>query len=220
MELALLFVLLPGIIAYGISRALCGLKHVPITNIMVSLALQSAIVFFLYSLLAQIAWLNIPDPIHIAAIFSNLKSLLKPEEATAFINSNGTLIFRGLSYAFATACAVGLAAALENDKRFLRQIGRHFGTFQSTESDTEWADLIEISAASCWMQFRTKDGRTLSGPIAAVSWEFKDGGVGLQNVHILDEQSQKFEPIAQYLYVPTAEIDGPIFLTKPILKGE
>ncbi len=215
MEIALLFVLLPGILAYGINQSLCGSKHSPISEIIVSLALQSTCVVILYTFVAFIPCLEVPNIIHLSTVFFDFKNQTNANELKELVATEGPVLMRAFIFTIFAAIIVGLLSAIEKDLRLLRRFGKYFHLFQSTDMDSAWKDLVEMASPSCWAQFQTKDERHLSGPVAVISREYKDGGIGLKNVHLLNPETAAFQKIADYLFISSSEINGPVFFTEP-----
>lgn len=215
MELTLLFVLLPGILAYGISQSLCGSKHSPISDIVVSLALQSSCVAILYTFVSFISFLEVPNILQLSTVFFAFKSQTNAHDLGDLVVREGPMLMRAFTFIFIAAIVIGFLSAIEKDLRLLRRLGKYFHLFQSTDMDSAWKDLVEMASSSCWAQFRTKDDRHITGPVAVISRDHKDGGIGLKNVHVLDPENGVFQRIADYLFVSTNEIDGPVFFTIP-----
>lgn len=214
MELTLLFVLLPGLLSYGVGQSLRGFKHLPISDIIVSLSLQSTVVFVVYTFMISIVptWkgLNI---IHFAAVFVDIKNQTAPI-AKDLIVTEGDNLAQALMIIFIIAIFVGFFIAVANEKRWLRSIGKCFHLFQSNETDHPWKDLVETASASCWAQIRTKDGRHLTGCVAAISNDYKNG-LGLKNIYLQNSETQSFEFCAKYVFMSADDIDGAIFFTEP-----
>jgi hypothetical protein len=216
MEITLLFILLPGLLAYGITQSLCGSKQSPISDILVSLALQSTCVFLIYSFLASFSFVPAPSVLKLAGIFYDLYNHPNTKEFKAIISSDGSYIMDAIVLIFFIALVVGFLTAFEKERRFLRRIGKRFHLFQSNDMDSAWKDLAEMSSAQCWAQVFTRDNRHLTGSVAVTSVDYKDGGIGLRNVHELDIQTNTFIRVADYTFVSSAQIKGPIFFTEPI----
>ncbi|MBX9768033.1 MAG: hypothetical protein K2X47_12240 [Bdellovibrionales bacterium] len=215
MEIALLLLLLPGLIAFGVSKALRGAKAQPINEIIIDLVLQTVLVFTVYYLLSLWSLLGLPKVSDLA--YASLK--VKTETDLESIGHLITLFERALLVAVIIAFVAGISSAIIfKEYKLIQRLGRPWWLFQSDADESAWKTTFSSGSLDCWVHIDTKGGQRYVGLSHCISWEHKDGGIGLSEVHLYDEQ--ELVRVADYIYIQSEELNGPILFIRGNLKPE
>lgn len=208
MEVSLILILLPGLVAFGISKIFSGIKARPINEIIIDLVLQTIFVFIIYYVFTFVSFFDSPKFSDI--VMASLK--IKATTDNEIIKSQLVIIEKALLVLIILAILIGFCSALFKELKLIQKLGRRFWLFQSDADDTAWKTTFASGSSDCWVHIDTKGGKRYIGLSHSVSWEQKDGGIGLSNVHLYNEDC--VEIVAEYIYVPFEELDGPILFVK------
>lgn len=209
MEISLILILLPGLVAFGISKVLCGLKDQPLNEIIIDLVLQTVFVFTIYYLFSANSWIDLPKIGDL--IYASLKIKSEPdvEKIRPLLSLFVTALFASIVIAFFAGI---ISAVFFKELKVVQRLGRYLWLFQSDASESAWKKTFSSGSMDCWVHIDTKGGKRYVGLSHSISWEHKDGGIGLSDVRIYDEH--ELEVVADYIYVPFDELDGPVLFVK------
>lgn len=210
MGVSTILILLPGLLAFGISKILSRSNSRPINEIVIDLVVQTVVVFFIYYLISSWGWFHLPSVSEL--VVTSLR--LKLDAADTEIKSAVGIFERALCASIVIALVVGIVTAVSKDLKIVARLGRRFWLFQSDANESAWKTTFESGTLECWVHVDTKGGKRYLGLGHSISWDQKDGGIGLRNVMLYDEETLKPIPVADYIYVPSDELDGPVLFVK------
>jgi len=211
LALATLFILLPGMVAFGIANRLSGYSSQEVNKVLIELALHSSVIFFAYSVASAIPQLHLVTPAELVQLWLAAKTSSDGETLKAFIDKADW----SLIATFIIAVFSGVITALERERNIIRWLGSPFGLFQHNAVETAWHDTFKAAGPEAWVQVDVADGRRFVGLSESVSWDYKDGGICLQRVYCWDESKDAMESVADWIYLRSEDIAGPIIFTKP-----
>lgn len=209
MEISLILILLPGLLAFGVSKVLRAAKAQPINEIITDLVLQTVLVFTVYYLLSHWSWLDLPKIGDLAYASLKIKAETDLEKIKPFIELFEKALLVSIIIAFSAGV---LSAVIFKELKLIQKIGRRWWLFQSDADESAWKTTFSSGSMDCWVHVDTKGGQRYIGLSHCISWEHKDGGIGLSTVHLYDEQGT--EHVADYIYVPFDELNGPVLFVK------
>jgi hypothetical protein len=210
MGISTILILLPGLLAFGISKILSRSKSRPINEIVIDLVVQTVAVFFIYYLVSSLAWLCLPNFGAIAVESIKIKEGIEAED----LKSAMAIFERAMCASVFIAIGVGIVTALAGELKIIQKFGRRFWLFQSDANESAWKKTFEVGSSDCWIHVDTKGGQRYVGLGQSISWDHKDGGIGLYDVHLFDEDSLEVLPVADYIYISTEDLNGPILFIK------
>lgn len=215
MEISLILILLPGLIAFGVSKVLRGAKAQPVNEIITDLVLQTVLVFTVYYLLSLWNWLDLPKVSDLAYASIKIKAETDLEKIKPLIDIFERALLTSVIVAFIAGI---ISAVIFKELKLVQKLGRRWWLFQSDADESAWKTTFNSGSMDCWVHVDTKGGQRYIGLGHCISWEHKDGGIGLSEVHLYDEQGTI--QVADYIYIPCEELNGPVLFVKGKSKTE
>ncbi len=207
MEISFVFLLLPGLVAFGVSKALRGAKAQAVNEVIIDLVLQTVFVFIFYHLVSIYLTFSLPKIGEVA--YASMKIKTDEIKVENFID----LFERALFGAILIAILSGVASSvLFKELRLVQKLGKKFKLFQNDAHDSAWKTTFIDGSLDGWVHVDTKGGIRYIGRSHSISWDYKDGGIGLKEVHIFNGTETEY--VAEYIYIPSNETDGPILFIK------
>ncbi len=210
MGVSTILILLPGLLAFGVSKALSRAKSQPINEIIIDLVVQTVLVFLAYYLISSIERFGVPTFGEVAVQSIKIKDGITDDALRAAVK----VFEKALCISVIVAFCIGVISALVAELKIIPRIGRRFWLFQSDGHESAWKTTFEAGSLENWIQIDTKAGLRYIGLSHSVSWDRKDGGFGLSKVHLFDEENKEVIPVADFMYVSSEEIEGPILFVK------
>jgi|GEM_PF-3848180 len=210
-----IFILFPGLLAFGICKGLSRTKSLPINEIIVDLITQTIFVLLVFYLATKFTFLRVPQLSDVYIAITHLNKF-----------SDIELFHQAIEVCEKTLCAlvisavfVALTTVLLQEYNVIQKLGRPLGIFQNDQRASAWKTTVENGAYNSVVNLDTKSGIRYVGLCHSISWEYEGGGISLRKVKFFDKDQNKLIDVAEFLYVPTSELQGPILFTKPTAKN-